>query len=134
MKSLGMHYLAEFHQCPYEIINNTDLVEDIMNRAAEKSRATIIKSLFHKFSPHGVSGIIVVAESHFAIHTWPEHGYASVDLFSCGEFDYMLALEYIRHELRAVSHTYSVIERGQVPGDSGVTGPLKIRTIPLEEN
>jgi S-adenosylmethionine decarboxylase proenzyme len=134
MKSLGMHYLAEFHHCPYEIINDTVCVEEIMNRAAEKSRATIIKSLFHKFSPHGVSGIIVVAESHFAIHTWPEHGYASVDLFSCGEFDYMSALEHIRHELKAASHTYSAIERGRVPGDSGVTGPLKIRTIPLEEN
>lgn len=87
MKSLGMHYLAEFHQCPYEIINNTGFVEDIMNSAAEKSRVTIIKSLFHKFSPHGVSGIIVVAESHFAIHTWPEYGYASVDLFSCGDIE-----------------------------------------------
>ncbi len=133
-KSLGMHYLAEFHQCPYEIINDAGRVEEIMNRAAEKSRATVIKSLFHTFSPHGVSGIIVIAESHFAIHTWPEYGYASVDLFSCGDFDYLSALEHIRHELRAVSYTYSVIERGRVPGDSGITGPLKIRTIPRDDN
>ncbi len=133
-KSLGMHYLAEFHQCPGEIINDTEFLEAAMNRAAEKSGATLVKSLFHKFSPHGVSGIIVVAESHFAIHTWPEYGYASVDLFSCGEFDYLSALEHIRHELKAASYTYSVIERGLLPGDPGITEPLKIRTIPLEDN
>ncbi len=134
IKSLGMHYLAEFHQCPCEIINDTEFLEAAMNRAAERSGATLVKSLFHKFSPHGVSGIIVVAESHFAIHTWPEYGYASVDLFSCGEFDYLSALEDTRHELKAVSYTYSVIERGLLPGDSGITAPLKIRTLLLEDN
>ena len=56
-----------------------------MENAAEEAGATIINSTFHHFSPYGVSGVVVIQESHLAIHTWPEYGYASVDLFTCGD-------------------------------------------------
>jgi S-adenosylmethionine decarboxylase len=70
-----------------------------MNRAADISGATIIKSVFHKFSPHGISGVIVIAESHFSIHTWPEFGYCALDIFTCGDkIDNYKALNFLKKE------------------------------------
>ena len=56
-----------------------------MTEAAKTAGATVVKTVFHHFSPHGISGVVVIAESHLAVHTWPEHGYASIDIFTCGE-------------------------------------------------
>ncbi len=85
MKSLGRHILVEFHGCSAEILNDVPRIEHDMLEAATKSGATIINSVFHHFSPFGVSGVIVIQESHLAIHTWPEYRYAAVDLFTCGD-------------------------------------------------
>ena len=111
---LGDHFIAEFYSCDPSILNNIDAVSNIMNRAAEISGATIIKPFFHRFSPHGISGIIVVAESHFAIHTWPEHSYAAVDIFSCGTFGYIDALRHISDSLRSGSYSIHRIKRGEM--------------------
>ena len=85
MKSLGRHILVEFHGCSTEILNDVPRIEQGMLDAATKAGATIISSVFHHFSPFGVSGVVVIQESHLAIHTWPEYGYAAVDLFTCGD-------------------------------------------------
>ncbi|MGC1309333.1 MAG: polyamine aminopropyltransferase [Phormidesmis sp.] len=85
MKSLGRHILVEFHGCSAEILNDVPRIEQGMLAAATQSGATIINSVFHHFSPFGVSGVIVIQESHLAIHTWPEYRYAAVDLFTCGD-------------------------------------------------
>ncbi|NJM97270.1 MAG: polyamine aminopropyltransferase [Phormidesmis sp. RL_2_1] len=84
MKPLGRHILVEFYGCSAEILNDVPRIESSMLEAAEKAGATIINSVFHHFSPFGVSGVVVIQESHLAIHTWPEYGYAAVDLFTCG--------------------------------------------------
>ena len=85
MKSLGRHILVEFHGCSSEILNDVPRIESSMVNAAKESGATIISSVFHHFSPFGVSGVVVIQESHLAIHTWPEYRYAAVDLFTCGD-------------------------------------------------
>lgn len=85
MKSLGQQIIAEFYECDKEVLNDTAQVERIMCQAALDAGATIVTQTFHKFSPHGVSGAVIIAESHLAIHTWPEYGYAAVDLFTCGD-------------------------------------------------
>lgn len=85
MKSLGQQIVAEFYECDCEVLNNPGKVEEIMCGAALASGATIVSKTFHTFSPHGVSGAVIIAESHLAIHTWPEYGYAAVDLFTCGD-------------------------------------------------
>ena len=128
-KKLGTHYIAEYFECNSKIINNADTVEKIMLKASEISGATIIKPIFHRFSPHGVSGVVVIAESHFAIHTWPEHLFAAVDLFSCGEFDYSKALKYIKDEIKAQEFSFSSIDRGVLPDVSGELEPIKIKKI-----
>ena len=83
--SLGKHLLLEYHDCDTDSINDVARVEQALLDAAESCGATIIKSVFHGFNPIGVSGVVVISESHLAIHTWPEHGFAAVDVFTCGD-------------------------------------------------
>ncbi|WP_421978942.1 polyamine aminopropyltransferase [Roseivirga seohaensis] len=85
MASLGRHIIVEYYNCSSEILNDVVHIEKSMEGAAEDAGATIINSTFHHFSPYGVSGVVVIQESHLAIHTWPEYGYASVDIFTCGD-------------------------------------------------
>ena len=77
--------LLELYDCDPEAINNLEVVKASMVEAAKRAQATIVDVVFHEFSPVGISGVVVIAESHLAIHTWPEHRYAAVDVFSCGE-------------------------------------------------
>ncbi|MDD2619497.1 MAG: adenosylmethionine decarboxylase [Syntrophomonadaceae bacterium] len=85
MQSLGRHVLAEIYGCRFGVLNDIKQVEDIMINAALEAGAEIREFVFHKFSPQGVSGVVVISESHLAIHTWPELGYAAVDVFTCGD-------------------------------------------------
>ena len=70
-KALGNHILIEFMNCDPEILNDVAKIEKNMVDAASKAGATVINSTFHHFSPYGVSGVVVIQESHLAIHTWP---------------------------------------------------------------
>ncbi len=84
MHSLGTQIVAELYACDKERLNDVAFVKQAMLAAARDSGATIVADAFHHFSPHGVSGAVIIAESHLSIHTWPEYGYAAVDLFTCG--------------------------------------------------
>lgn len=84
MYALGRHLLLELKNCSKEVLNDLDFLRDCLNQAALQCGATIVGESFHQFSPRGVSGIINIAESHIAIHTWPEYSYAAVDVFTCG--------------------------------------------------
>lgn len=83
MKTLGRHSLIELSGCDPERLKRVREVRRAMLEAARRANGTIVKAVFHAFSPWGVSGVVVIAESHLTIHTWPEHGYAAVDVFSC---------------------------------------------------
>jgi len=85
LNSLGRHIIVEFYGCDPDIMNDVSHIEQSMLKAATDANATVINSTFHHFSPFGVSGVIVIQESHLAIHTWPEYGFASMDIFTCGE-------------------------------------------------
>jgi S-adenosylmethionine decarboxylase proenzyme len=85
MKKLGRHLIVELYGCTTVALNDLELIKTNMLRAAEICGATIVGEVFHKFSPQGVSGAVVIAESHFTIHTWPELGYAAMDFFTCGD-------------------------------------------------
>ncbi len=115
MKALGRHILAEFFECDREILNDVHRVEIYMKRAALECGATIVNSVFHEFNPHGVSGVVVIAESHLAIHTWPEYGYAAVDVFTCGEtVDPWIAARALKEYLKAESIKTVEINRGEL--------------------
>ncbi|MGF1672020.1 MAG: adenosylmethionine decarboxylase [Balneolaceae bacterium] len=85
MEALGKQILVEYYDCDDSKINDVSFIENALLKATKASRATIISHNFHKFSPYGVSGVVVIAESHIAIHTWPEYNYAAVDIFTCGD-------------------------------------------------
>jgi len=85
MEALGRQILVEFYDCKESNINDVNYIESSLINATKASGATIISHSFHKFSPYGVSGVVVIAESHVAIHTWPEYNYAAVDIFTCGD-------------------------------------------------
>lgn len=109
MNALGRHILVEFTGCNADVLNDVSAIEKSMIQAAQTAGATVISSNFHHFSPWGVSGVVVIQESHLAIHTWPEYKYASVDLFTCGEtVDPWVSFEYLKKALKA--ETYSAIE------------------------
>ncbi len=116
MNALGRHLLAEFHDCESGALNSPARVEELMNEAARLSGATVVRSVFHMFSPHGVSGVVVVEESHLAVHTWPEYRYAAVDYFSCGEVDCDAAVRYLAEHLRPVRMETKEVPRGVIEG------------------
>lgn len=118
MKALGTHILAEFFDCDSDILNDANHIEMAMKRAAIECGATIVSSTFHAFNPHGVSGVIVIAESHLAIHTWPEYGYAAVDVFTCGDtVNPQIANDSLQEQFRARDAKIVRINRGELKLD-----------------
>ena len=113
MKELGRHILAEIYGCDPQILNNKEFIEKIMVESALKAGAEVREVAFHKFSPQGVSGVVIISESHLTIHTWPELGYAAVDVFTCGEsVNPWNACDYMTEFLKAKSMTATEIKRG----------------------
>lgn len=109
MNSLGRHILVEFIGCNSDVLNDVAITEKGMIEAATEAGATVIQSSFHHFSPYGVSGVVVIQESHLAIHTWPEYGYAAVDLFTCGtSVDPWVSFDFLRKVFQA--QNYSALE------------------------
>ena len=82
--ALGRQMTIEFYDCKSATLTDAAALEKVFLRAAELSGAHVVDSVFHSFQPQGVSGVVVISESHFAVHAWPEHDYAAVDLFTCG--------------------------------------------------
>jgi S-adenosylmethionine decarboxylase len=113
MKSLGKHMIVELYGCNPECITDVFRVEQILTESAKLSNATIIQPVFHQFSPHGVSGVVVIAESHFSIHTWPEYGYCALDIFTCGNLiDSDASLRHLKNEFQADNMSVMEIKRG----------------------
>jgi spermidine synthase len=114
-KTLGRHILVEFYGCSPDIMNDVIVIEQSMVNAAKEARATVINSTFHHFSPYGVSGVVVIQESHLAIHTWPEYGYAAVDIFTCGdEVNPWISFDFLKIAFKADYGSAIEINRGQV--------------------
>jgi len=110
--ALGHHLLAEFTGCDAASLADLQGITSAMLEAAKASGATIVTHSFHHFSPHGVSGAVIIAESHLAIHTWPEHQFAAVDYFSCGSVDTAAALDVLRTAFSAAAIETLTLTRG----------------------
>lgn len=103
--NVGKHVLVDMHGCSPELLKKVDFISDAMYQAAKRSNATIVGQFFKQFDPWGVSGVIVIAESHISIHTWPEYGLASIDYFSCSEEPSIKA---------AIDHLAQTLKAGQL--------------------
>ncbi len=112
MRVLGRHLVADFHGCTADL-NDPRLVMETLERACEVARATVVERSGHHFSPYGVTAVVVIAESHLAVHTWPEYRYAAVDLFTCGtSVDTWKAFEYVKKALGATRVEVRELQRG----------------------
>lgn len=113
---LGQHLIVEYYGCDRAILNDLPALADLLVEAAKRAGATPVKREFHQFAPHGVSGVVIITESHLTIHTWPEHGYAAVDFFTCGEGTNPLrAHEYLTRGLDATRAHPLTLRRGLQP-------------------
>jgi S-adenosylmethionine decarboxylase len=111
--ALGRHLLLELKICNEEVLDDLNFLRDCLNEAAVQSGATVVGESFYHFSPHGVSGVVNIAESHIAIHTWPEYRYAALDVFTCGDdVDPEKAARLITEKLGAQSHSLIELRRG----------------------
>lgn len=129
--ALGRQMTVEYYECDSGIITDAPLMEKIFVNAAKAAGATVISSDFHRFDPQGVSGVVVISESHFAVHAWPEYGYAAVDLFTCGEcIDFDTAVEAIKTGMKSENCIISSLVCRGILNGSGVE---RIRPI-VEDN
>jgi S-adenosylmethionine decarboxylase len=113
LNALGRHLLLELFDCDLDAINNVETVKGTLIEAAKRAQATIVDVVFHEFNPFGVSGVVVIAESHLSIHTWPEYRYAAVDIFSCGDIlQPEIAAHYLVEQFGAERTSVVEMQRG----------------------
>lgn len=116
MDTMGRHIITELWECNPDKLNDIDYIERLFVDAALRSGAEVREVAFHKFAPHGVSGVVIISESHLTIHSFPEHGYASIDVFTCGDrIDPATASQYIAEGLEAKVREDVKLDRGMGP-------------------
>lgn len=113
MAALGKHILIELNDCNKDLINDIEYLRTTLSDVARMIGATVIKDSFYQFTPQGVSGVVIIAESHLSIHTWPEYNFAAVDVFTCGDvIEPKNAVKPLAEKLKAKSTTYIEVKRG----------------------
>ncbi len=110
--AVGTHVLGELYGCAPERLQRVEQVRQLMHRIADEARFHVVGEEFHQFIPHGVTGVVVLAESHFSVHTWPEKGIVAADVFTCGqEGNALEAFELLCKYLEPEKVTKRVITR-----------------------
>ncbi|MBM7554998.1 adenosylmethionine decarboxylase [Thalassobacillus pellis] len=116
MDTMGRHVIAELWNCNMAKLNDIGYIEKVFVDAALRAGAEVREVAFHKFAPHGVSGVVIISESHLTIHSFPEHGYASIDVYTCGDrIDPNVAADYIAEALEAKTNESVEVPRGMGP-------------------
>ena len=127
---LGSQVVLDLYDCETDRLDDLAWVKTTLEDAARAAGATIVQTVFHQFSPWGISGVVVIAESHLAIHIWPEHRYAAIDVFTCGENVRVdVASAILQREFRAGR----VGQRCFTRGDEALAAPRAHRgSLPAE--
>ncbi len=113
-RAVGKHYILELYDCPLETLNNEQFLCDLVKDGAKAADTTLLTVTSHHFSPQGVTVLGLLAESHLSIHTWPENGYAAVDLFTCGDnCRPEKACEFIAQSMQAKKRKLKIVIRGK---------------------
>jgi S-adenosylmethionine decarboxylase len=120
LNALGKHLLLELKDCDKGVLNDVSLLREALLAAAEECGATILGESFHQFRPQGVSGVVIIAESHLFIHTWPEYGYAAADIFTCGNsVQPEKAAQVLMRQLGSQNHSMVEMRRGILDTEVG---------------
>ncbi|MEY2856001.1 MAG: hypothetical protein RLZZ74_310 [Cyanobacteriota bacterium] len=115
MEQMGTHLVIDAWQAPAELLNDPEAIREALIEAITVGKATLIDMCVHQFSPHGVTATATLAESHIAIHTWPEHGYFAADLFFCGAGQPEMAAKVLQRALKARQVKVQEFQRGFIP-------------------
>ena len=119
MNALGRHLLLELKDCNGDVLNDLDFLRNCLCETAEQIGATVVNESFHQFCPQGVSGVVVITESHICIHTWPEYNYAAVDVFTCGDsVDPQEAVRLLVEKLGSKDPSFIELKRGILQDNS----------------
>ncbi len=120
----GSQVVLDLYECETGHLDNLEWVKRTLVNAARAAGATIVETVFHKFAPWGISGVVVIAESHLAIHIWPENRYAAIDVFTCGENVQMdAATAFLTRRFRSRRAVQRRFTRGdQVAADRETSG------------
>ena len=119
MRCAGVHLIVDLHGA--QGLDDIDLIEATLRRCVDAARATLLHIHLHHFQPNGVSGVAVLAESHISIHTWPDAGYAALDLFMCGKANPDACVPVLREAFEAEHVEVNELLRGQTPDLSAGT-------------
>jgi len=124
---IGSQVVLDLYECETRHLDDIEWVKTTLVSAARAAGATIVDTVFHKFAPWGISGVVVIAESHLAIHIWPENRYAAIDVFTCGENVRMdLACAFLTRAFRSKRPVQRSFTRGDHvfsdPGKYAETG------------
>lgn len=114
MNYAGTHLIIDLFGA--KNLSSVPVVNSVLSKAAKTIGATILDVKFHYFEPQGgVTGVVLLAESHMSIHTWPENNYAAVDIFVCGKLDPSKAIELLKEVFQPESIQCVEIKRGMMP-------------------
>lgn len=135
MDMKGQHLIIDAYECKEDILNNAEQLEELLTKAIDQLGMEILSTHFHSFSPQGVTGVIGISTSHFSIHTWPEHGYAALDLYTCGNQDIWPALNAILHKIQAKHTDVYELSRGEESTNKPVMKKLNLTSnTSMEKN
>ncbi len=110
---VGRHIIAELYGVKKELISYEDTVKEILESVTEEARFNKVGSMYKQFKPYGVTGVILVEESHISIHTWPEYELVNLDVFTCGDVSKVdKAFELFLERFKPTSYKHQVIDRG----------------------
>ncbi|NJB35012.1 adenosylmethionine decarboxylase [Croceivirga sp. JEA036] len=111
---IGIHATWDAYNCNADAISFVDKVEGVLHAITDTLDLKEVNGSFKQFEPIGVTGVILLEESHISIHTWPEHNYAAIDVFSCKAFDADLVTEIIKKELLSNQVETTILKRGSL--------------------
>jgi S-adenosylmethionine decarboxylase len=112
----GRHVTMDLRDVAFEKLNDTQFLKEVMYEAANRCGATVVGESFIQFSPQGVTGVLVLSESHLSIHTYPEEGFAAIDCYTCGyTVDPEIACDYMKAVLGGRVAGYRALRRGSGP-------------------
>lgn len=132
MRTLGRHLIVELFGCTPARLDDLDRVRAAMLAATDAVGATRLSDSFHRFTPTGVSGAVVIAESHLSVHTWPDAGYAAVDIFTCGRLDPLAGIALLERALGASEVRAREIVRG-LPAEVDAHARLRPEDVQIVE-
>ena len=112
-KYSGVHLIADFWNG--KVTENPKELKKILIGAVKASDSTPLEVAIHKFSPHGITGVVLLAESHIAVHHWPEFNYTAIDIYTCGDkANPAKALEYFKNEFQPKKIKVKTLKRGRI--------------------